>query len=43
MFQAQVSGRGQIQYVANPGQAERWVDEWVEGQLVIYNLCLAIS
>ncbi|GAB1543352.1 hypothetical protein NUACC21_60260 [Scytonema sp. NUACC21] len=31
MFQAQVQGRGQIQYVGNPDQAERWVDEWVEG------------
>lgn len=31
MFQAQIAGRGQIQYFAQPGQAERWVDEWVEG------------
>jgi CRISPR-associated protein Cmr6 len=31
MFQAQVQSRGQIQYAANPEQAERWVDEWVEG------------
>lgn len=34
MFQAQVKGRGQIQYVANPEQAERWVDEWVEGAAI---------
>jgi len=31
MFQAQISGRGQIQYIGNPEQSERWVDEWVEG------------
>jgi CRISPR-associated protein Cmr6 len=34
MFQAQVPGRGQIQYVGKPTQAERWVDEWVEGASV---------
>jgi CRISPR-associated protein Cmr6 len=34
MFQAQVSGRGQIQYIRNPEQSERWVDEWVEGAAI---------
>ncbi|MEH2378249.1 MAG: hypothetical protein V7K27_04990 [Nostoc sp.] len=34
MFQAQVSGRGQIQYIRNPEQSERWVDEWVEGSAI---------
>ncbi len=31
MFQAQIKGRGQIQYAAEAEQAERWVDEWVDG------------
>ncbi|MDB9375530.1 hypothetical protein [Nodularia sphaerocarpa] len=31
MFQAQISGRGQIQYIAEKEQAKRWADEWVEG------------
>ncbi|MDH6099864.1 hypothetical protein NWP21_13660 [Anabaenopsis sp. FSS-46] len=31
MFQAQISGRGQIHYIGNREQSERWVDEWVEG------------
>lgn len=30
MFQAQISGRGQIQYIQQPQQSERWVDEWLE-------------
>ncbi|MEA5575950.1 hypothetical protein [Anabaena sp. UHCC 0451] len=30
MFQAPVTGRGQIQYIQKPEQSERWVDEWVE-------------
>ncbi len=30
MFQAPVKGRGQIQYIQEPQQSERWVDEWVE-------------
>ncbi|MBD2365138.1 hypothetical protein H6G36_28950 [Anabaena minutissima FACHB-250] len=30
MFQAPVTGRGQIQYIQEPKQSERWVDEWVE-------------
>jgi CRISPR-associated protein Cmr6 len=30
MFQAQVSGRGQIQYIQQPEQSKRWVDEWKE-------------
>ena len=30
MFQAPVTGRGQIQYIQNPEQSERWVNEWVE-------------
>ncbi|MEH2160088.1 MAG: hypothetical protein V7K38_03360 [Nostoc sp.] len=34
MFQAQVSGRGQIQYIGNPKQSERWVDEWVDGAAI---------
>jgi CRISPR-associated protein Cmr6 len=34
MFQAQISGRGQIQYIRNPEQSERWVDEWVEGAAI---------
>lgn len=31
MFQAQISGRGQIQYIQEAEKSERWVDEWVEG------------
>jgi CRISPR-associated protein Cmr6 len=31
MFQAQIKGRGQIQYIAKPEKAYRWVDEWTEG------------
>jgi CRISPR-associated protein Cmr6 len=31
MFQAQIKGRGQIQYIAKPEKAYRWVDEWEEG------------
>ena len=31
MFQAPVKGRGQIQYIAEPKQVYRWVDEWTEG------------
>ena len=31
MFQAQIKGRGQIQYIAEPQKAYRWVDEWGEG------------
>jgi CRISPR-associated protein Cmr6 len=31
MFQAQIKGRGQIQYIAQPEKAYRWVDEWEEG------------
>lgn len=34
MFQAQVSGRGQIQYIRNPEQSERWVEEWVDGSAI---------
>ncbi|WYL98048.1 MAG: hypothetical protein HEQ35_28205 [Gloeotrichia echinulata IR180] len=34
MFQAQISGRGQIQYIKNPEQSERWVDEWVEAAAI---------
>ncbi|MEH1896400.1 MAG: hypothetical protein V7K94_14085 [Nostoc sp.] len=34
MFQAQISGRGQIQYIKNPEQSERWVDEWLEGSAI---------
>ncbi|WP_017655706.1 hypothetical protein [Fortiea contorta] len=34
MFQAQISGRGQIQFIRNPEQSERWVDEWVEGAAI---------
>ncbi len=30
MFQAPVTGRGQIQYIQDPEQSERWVNEWVE-------------
>jgi len=30
MFQAPVAGRGQIQYIQQPEQSERWADEWVE-------------
>ncbi|MBO1071863.1 MAG: hypothetical protein HEQ13_21935 [Dolichospermum sp. DEX189] len=30
MFQAQISGRGQIQYIQQPEQSERWVNEWKE-------------
>ncbi|MDH6058497.1 hypothetical protein [Umezakia ovalisporum] len=30
MFQAPVSGRGQIQYIQKPEQSDRWVNEWVE-------------
>ena len=30
MFQAQISGRGQIQYIQQPEQSKRWVDEWKE-------------
>ncbi|WGV28880.1 hypothetical protein [Halotia branconii] len=34
MFQAQIAGRGQIQYIKNPKQSERWIDEWVEGSAI---------
>jgi CRISPR-associated protein Cmr6 len=34
MFQAQISGRGQIHYIRNPEKSERWVDEWVEGSAI---------
>lgn len=34
MFQAQISGRGQIQYIRNPEQSERWVDEWLEAAAI---------
>lgn len=34
MFQAQISGRGQIQYIRNPEQSKRWVDEWVEAAAI---------
>ena len=30
MFQAPVTGRGQIQYIQQPEKSARWVDEWVE-------------
>jgi CRISPR-associated protein Cmr6 len=30
MFQAQITGRGQIQYIQRPEKSERWVDEWLE-------------
>lgn len=30
MFQAQISGRGQIQYIQQPEQSERWVNEWLK-------------
>ncbi|WP_242039573.1 hypothetical protein [Anabaena sphaerica] len=30
MFQAPISGRGQVQYIEEREQSERWVDEWVE-------------
>ncbi|EFA73425.1 hypothetical protein CRD_00525 [Raphidiopsis brookii D9] len=30
MFQAQIKGRGQIQYAQEPQQSERWVNEWSE-------------
>lgn len=30
MFQAPISGRGQVQYIEQREQSERWVDEWVE-------------
>jgi len=30
MFQAQVDGRGQVQYIADRSKPERWVDEWDE-------------
>ncbi|MEH1932142.1 MAG: hypothetical protein V7L14_00075 [Nostoc sp.] len=30
MFQAPVTGRGQIQYIQHPEKSQRWVDEWVE-------------
>ncbi len=30
MFQAQIKGRGQIQYAQEPQQSERWVNEWTE-------------
>jgi CRISPR-associated protein Cmr6 len=30
MFQAQIKGRGQIQYIAEPEKVYRWVDEWEE-------------
>lgn len=31
MFQAQVEGRGQIQYIGTPEKAEQWVKEWLDG------------
>ncbi|MBD2132237.1 hypothetical protein H6F47_07255 [Sphaerospermopsis sp. FACHB-1094] len=34
MFQAQISGRGQIQYIQQPEQSERWVDEWLEATAI---------
>ncbi|TAE61377.1 MAG: hypothetical protein EAZ87_02415 [Nostocales cyanobacterium] len=34
MFQAQITGRGQIQYIREPEQAERWVDEWLEATAI---------
>jgi CRISPR-associated protein Cmr6 len=34
MFQAQISGRGQIQYIQKPEQSERWVDEWLEATAI---------
>ena len=30
MFQAPVTGRGQIQYIQQPEKSQRWVDQWVE-------------
>ena len=30
MFQAQISGRGQIQYIQQPEQSKRWINEWKE-------------
>jgi CRISPR-associated protein Cmr6 len=31
MFQAQISGRGQTQYIGNTTNIKRWVNEWKEG------------
>ncbi len=31
MFQAQISGRGQIQYIGDTTKVKRWVREWTDG------------
>src|SRR5919202_1764287 len=31
MFQAQIEGRGQIQYIRNPQKAYDWALEWIDG------------
>jgi CRISPR-associated protein Cmr6 len=31
MFQAQIEGRGKVQYAGNVGPVERWVDQWLKG------------
>ncbi len=31
MFQAQIEGRGQIQYIKSPEKIKRWVQEWKKG------------
>jgi CRISPR-associated protein Cmr6 len=35
MFQAQIEGRGKIQYAGNPKPAEKWVKEWIDGCPII--------
>ncbi|MBD2772614.1 hypothetical protein [Iningainema tapete] len=31
MFQAQIEGRGQIQYIGDSDKAYQWVDQWIKG------------
>lgn len=31
MFQAQISGRGQVQYIGDTTNIKRWVNEWMDG------------
>jgi CRISPR-associated protein Cmr6 len=31
MFQAQIEGRGKVQYAGNVGPVEKWVKEWIKG------------
>jgi CRISPR-associated protein Cmr6 len=41
MFQAQISGRGQVQYIGDPTNIRRWVNEWKEGALHQAPTCIS--